>query len=40
MHSNDTQAVIGSNLMFFNVFTGFPGSMHDPRVLKNAVKPN
>ena len=34
-HSINTQAVVGSNLMFFNVSTGFPGSLHDSRVLKN-----
>ena len=27
------QAVVGSNLMFLDVLTGFPGSVHDARML-------
>ena len=30
----NTQAVVGGNLMFFDVATGFPGSIHDARVLR------
>ena len=30
------EAVVGSNLMFLNVNTGFSGSMYDSRVLKNS----
>ena len=29
-------AVVGSNLMFLNVSAGFPGSMHDYKILKNS----
>lgn len=34
-HSVNTQAVIGSNLEFISVATGYPGSLHDARVLRN-----
>ena len=34
-HSINTQAGVGSNLIYLNVSTGFPGSLHDSRVLKN-----
>ena len=37
-YSINIQAVVGSDLMFFNVSTGFPGSMHDSRVLKTEIK--
>ena len=30
----NTQAVVGGNLMFLDVATGFPGSIHDARVLR------
>ena len=30
----NTQAVVGRDLMFLDVATGFPGSMHDARVLR------
>ena len=36
-YSINTQAVVGSNLMFLNVSTGSPGSMHDSRILKNSL---
>ena len=29
----NSQAVVGSNLMFLDVSTGFPGSVHDTRML-------
>ena len=35
-YSINTQAVVGSNVMFLNVSSGFPGSMHDSKVLKNS----
>ena len=35
-HSVNTQAVVGGNLIFLDVSTGFPGSMHDSRVLRNS----
>ena len=28
----NSQAVVGSNLMFLDVSTGFPGSVHDARI--------
>ena len=31
----NTQAVIGSNLELLSVATGYPGSMHDARILRN-----
>ena len=34
-HTVNTQAVIGSNLEFLSVATGYPGSLHDARVLRN-----
>ena len=34
-YSVNTQAVIGSNLDFLSVATGYPGSMHDARILRN-----
>ena len=34
-HSVNTQAVVGGNLIFLDVSTGFPGIMHDSRVLRN-----
>ena len=33
----NTQAVIGSNFMFLDVATGFPGSMHDARMLRSTL---
>ena len=30
----NSQAVVGSNLMFLDVSTGFPGSVHDARMLR------
>ena len=35
VYSVNTQAVIGSNLEFFSVAIGYPGSMHDARILRN-----
>ena len=32
-YSVNTQALIGSNLEFLSVATGYPGSMHDARIL-------
>ena len=34
-YSVNTQAIIGSNLEFISVATGYPGSLHDARVLRN-----
>lgn len=34
-YSINTQAVVGGKLMFLDVATGFPGCMHDARVLRN-----
>ena len=34
-YSVNTQAVIESNLEFLSVATGYPGSMHDARILRN-----
>ena len=31
----NTQAVIGGNLRFLDIANGFPGSLHDARVLEN-----
>ena len=33
-YSKNTQTVVGANLGFLGVATGFPGSMHDTRVLR------
>lgn len=33
-YSVNTQAIVGSNLKFLDISTGFPGSMHDARVLR------
>ena len=33
-YSINTQAVVGANLCFLDVATGFPGSMHETRVLR------
>ena len=30
----NTQAVVGANLMFLHVATGYPGSLHDARILR------
>ena len=35
MYSINTQAVVGSNLMFLDVATGYPGSIHDARILRD-----
>ena len=32
----NTQAVVGGNLMFLDVSTGYPGSIHDARVLRSS----
>ena len=34
-HTHTTQAVVGADLLFLNVATGFPGSSHDARNLRN-----
>ena len=36
-HTINTQAVVGANLMFLDVATGFPGCMHDARVLQHTA---
>ena len=36
-YSVNTQAVVGANLLFLDVATGFPGSMHDSRVLRHSL---
>ena len=33
----NTQAVIGANLEFLDVTTGYPGSVHDARVLRSSA---
>ena len=30
----NSQAAVGSNLMFLDISTGFPGSVHDARMLR------
>jgi hypothetical protein len=35
-YSINTQAVVDSKGLFINIFVGFPGSVHDTRVLKNS----
>ena len=35
-YSINTQAVVGANLLFLDVATGFPGSMHDSGVLRHS----
>ena len=37
MHTINTQVVVGANLMFLDVATGFPGCMHDARVLQHSA---
>ena len=32
----NTQAIVGSNLIFLDVATGFPGSVHDARILRSS----
>ena len=34
-YSVNTPAVIGNNLEFLSVATGYPGSMHDARILRS-----
>ena len=36
-HTINTQVVVGANLMFLDVTTGFPGCMHDARVLQHTI---
>ena len=36
-HTINTQAVVGANLMFLDVVTGFPGCMHDAQVLQHTA---
>jgi len=36
-YSVNTQAVVGENVKFLDVETGYPGSMHDARVLRNSA---
>ena len=36
-HTINSQAVIGANLMFLDIATGFPGFMHDARVLQHTA---
>jgi len=33
--SFNTQAIVGGNLLFYSVTTGFPGSIHDSRAFQN-----
>ena len=33
----NTQAVIGANLEFFDVASGYPGSVHDARILRSSA---
>ena len=35
-YSINSQAVVGGNLLFLDFYTGFPGSAHDSRVLRNS----
>ena len=35
-YSINTQAVVGGDLIFLSVATGYPGSLHDSRVLRNS----
>ena len=32
----NTQAVVGGDMIFLSVATGYPGSLHDSRVLRNS----
>ena len=36
-YSVNTQAVVGENLKFLDVATGFPGALHDSRVLRSTA---
>ena len=36
-YSINTQAIAGANLIFYDVATGFPGSVHDSRILRNTT---
>ena len=36
-YSINTQAITGANLIFYGVATGFPGSVHDSRILRNTT---
>ena len=36
-HTINTQVFVGANLMFLDVTTGFPGCMHDARVLQHTA---
>ena len=36
VYTINTQAVVGSNLLFLDVSTGFPGSIHDARMLRSS----
>ena len=33
----NTQAVVGADLVFLDIATGFPGSVHDARVLRSTL---
>ena len=33
----NTQAIVGANLMFLDIATGYPGSMHDARILRSTT---
>ena len=33
-YTNNTQAVVGSHLIFLDVATGLPGSIHEARMLR------
>ena len=36
-YSISTQTVVGGNLMFFDIATGYPGSIHDTRILRDSA---
>ena len=36
IYTINTQAVVGANLIFLDLATGFPGSIHDARMLRSS----
>ena len=36
-YSTSTQAVVGGNLTFLDIATGYPGSIHDARILRDST---
>ena len=36
MYSISTQAIVGGNLKFLVIAKGYPGSIHDARILRNS----